>query len=31
LNGDRNEVEWISLSGFMADGGEMKAEFNRNQ
>jgi len=31
LNGDRNEVEWISLNGFMADGGEMKAEFNRNQ
>jgi len=31
LNPDRNEVEWISLSGRMADGGEMKAEFNRNQ
>jgi len=31
LNPDRNEVEWISLNGRMADGGEMKAEFNRNQ
>lgn len=31
LNGDRNEVEWISLNGSMADGVEMKAEFNRNQ
>jgi hypothetical protein len=31
LNPDRNEVEWISLQGRMADGGEMKAEFNRNQ
>jgi len=31
LNQDRNEVESISLNGRMADGGEMKAEFNRNQ
>ena len=31
LNPDRNEVEWISLRGYIADGGEMKAEFNRNR
>ena len=31
LNGDHNEVEWISLNGRMADGGELKAEFNRNR
>jgi len=31
LNGDHNEVEWISLNGRMADGGDMKAEFNRNR
>ena len=31
LNGDRDEVEWISINGQMADGGEMKAEFNRNR
>lgn len=31
LNGDHNEVEWISVSGYLGNGGEMKAEFNRNR
>ena len=31
LNGDRNEVEAITLNGRMADGGDFKAEFNRNR
>ncbi|HSC44516.1 MAG TPA: hypothetical protein VLC94_01740 [Candidatus Acidoferrum sp.] len=31
LNGDRNEVEAISLNGGMAGGGEFKGEFNRNR
>ena len=31
LNGDRNEVEAISLSGGMAGGGDFKGEFNRNR
>lgn len=30
LNGDRNEVEWISVNGWMA-GGDMRGEFNRNR
>jgi hypothetical protein len=30
LNPDRNEVEWISLNGY-SDGGDIKAEFNRNR
>ena len=30
LNGDRNEVEWISVDGFIA-GGDMRGEFNRNR
>lgn len=31
LNGDRNEVESISLNGFLEGSGDMKAEFNRNR
>ena len=31
LNGDHNEVEAIALDGRMADGGDFKAEFNRNR
>ena len=31
LNGDHNEVEAITLNGRMADGGDFKAEFNRNR
>ena len=30
LNGDRNEVEWISVNGWMS-GGDMRGEFNRNR
>ncbi len=30
LNGDRNEVEWISVNGSIA-GGDMRGEFNRNR
>jgi hypothetical protein len=30
LNEDRNEVEWISVDGFIA-GGDMRGEFNRNR
>ena len=31
LNGDHNEVEAITLEGRMGDGGDFKAEFNRNR
>src|SRR5262249_32930495 len=30
LNGDRNEVEWVSVSGNLEGSGEMSGEFNRN-
>jgi len=31
LNGDHNEVEWISINGYLENSGEMNGEFNRNR